>query len=44
MGVFSTTTTIPIMHRPQTEHCRAWEPATEHKKSVQVKQWCVSVI
>jgi len=24
-------------------YCRAWGPATAHKKSVQVKQWCVCV-
>jgi len=34
---FLTTTTIPIMHRAQTEHCRAWglamAMATVHKKN-----------
>jgi len=37
----TTTTTIPIIHGAQTEHCRAWGPATAQKqKSVQVKHWC----
>jgi len=30
--VLSIYLSIPVMHRSQSEHCRAWGPATAQKK------------